>query len=239
VQMNRYVQYHNVENEGLPLSSPPFSATRLGIRTRRPNVKEARGRGYLVAGIGRPRRYYLWETFEIEEVKATNGGWFRAFGTGWQLAPPQELTGKPFKRFKAACANFVGFRCINGLPFTPTLERLARDHRPPGNAAGIVAVLRTIMNLFPDGDRNRHAVREALGHYEPVRALSICQPHAEAIIRGLKKVEYRSGPTRIRGRVFVYASQGQYPAEEEAGWMKHYGIEDVASDALPSVPGQK
>jgi hypothetical protein len=57
--MNFFVQYHNVENEGLLLSSPPFSATYLGIRTRRPNVKNADGRVFLVAGIGRPRRFFL------------------------------------------------------------------------------------------------------------------------------------------------------------------------------------
>ena len=33
------------------------------------------------------------------------------------------------------------------------------------------------------------------------RALSIRQPHAEAILRCVKKIEYRSGPTKIRGRI--------------------------------------
>ncbi|MEI7847133.1 MAG: ASCH domain-containing protein [Chloroflexota bacterium] len=38
------------------------------------------------------------------------------------------------------------------------------------------------------------------------RAISIRQPYAEAILRGIKKIEYRSQPTRIRGRVYLYAS---------------------------------
>lgn len=47
------------------------------------------------------------------------------------------------------------------------------------------------------------------------RAISIRQPYVEAILQGIKKVEYRSVPTRIRGRVYLYASLK--PAE-----MDHY-----------------
>src|ERR1019366_6667548 len=111
--MNLYLQYHNVQNEGLILDNPPFSPARLAIHTRRPNVQKAEGWVFLIAGIGRPRRFFLWETFQIEEVTPNDDGEFEASGSGWQLAPPVELTGKPFEEFKAACANFVGFRCIN------------------------------------------------------------------------------------------------------------------------------
>ena len=37
-------------------------------------------------------------------------------------------------------------------------------------------------------------------------AFSVRQPFAEQILRGDKKYEYRSIPTRIRGRVYIYAS---------------------------------
>ncbi|MBP8261874.1 MAG: ASCH domain-containing protein [Verrucomicrobia bacterium] len=37
-------------------------------------------------------------------------------------------------------------------------------------------------------------------------AISVRQPYAEVILRGIKKIEYRSIPTNIRGRVYVYAS---------------------------------
>lgn len=40
------------------------------------------------------------------------------------------------------------------------------------------------------------------------RAISIRQPYVEDILRGKKKFEYRSRPTQIRGRVFLYASLG-------------------------------
>ena len=39
-----------------------------------------------------------------------------------------------------------------------------------------------------------------------MRALSIRQPYAEQILRSSKKIEYRSRPTNIRERVYIYAS---------------------------------
>jgi hypothetical protein len=42
-----------------------------------------------------------------------------------------------------------------------------------------------------------------------MRALSIRQPFAELILRGIKRIEYRSRPTRIIGeRFYIYASKG-------------------------------
>lgn len=38
------------------------------------------------------------------------------------------------------------------------------------------------------------------------RAISIRQPYAEQILRGTKLFEYRSILTRVRGRVYIYAS---------------------------------
>lgn len=46
------------------------------------------------------------------------------------------------------------------------------------------------------------------------RALSIRQPYAEQILRGKKKIEYRSRPTNIRERVYIYA--GMNPGMTEA-----------------------
>ncbi len=41
-----------------------------------------------------------------------------------------------------------------------------------------------------------------------MRALSIRQPYAELILRGIKKIEYRSRPTRIIGeRFYIYAAR--------------------------------
>jgi len=45
-------------------------------------------------------------------------------------------------------------------------------------------------------------------------ALSIRQPYAELILRGIKKIEYRTKPTKIRGRVYIYAGLKPGPLEE-------------------------
>ena len=37
-------------------------------------------------------------------------------------------------------------------------------------------------------------------------AFSVHQPYADQILRGTKKYEYRTIPTHIRGRVYVYAT---------------------------------
>jgi hypothetical protein len=47
-----------------------------------------------------------------------------------------------------------------------------------------------------------------------MRALSIRQPYAEQILRGTKQFEYRSRPTSIRERVYIYASLKPGKAEE-------------------------
>ena len=63
-----------------------------------------------------------------------------------------------------------------------------------------------------------------------MRALSIRQPYAELILRGIKTVEYRSRPTRIIGeRFYIYASKGAgktawsrdlaMPGEALPAWM--------------------
>jgi hypothetical protein len=47
-----------------------------------------------------------------------------------------------------------------------------------------------------------------------MRALSIRQPYAEQILRGTKKIEYRSRPTSIRERIYIYASLTPGEAED-------------------------
>ncbi|MEZ4767088.1 MAG: ASCH domain-containing protein [Caldilineales bacterium] len=37
-------------------------------------------------------------------------------------------------------------------------------------------------------------------------SLSIRQPYAEQILRGKKRIEYRSRPTKIWGRIYIYAA---------------------------------
>ena len=60
-----------------------------------------------------------------------------------------------------------------------------------------------------------------------MRALSIRQPYAELILRGIKTIEYRSRPTRIIGeRFYIYAARTPGPRE---AWAE--------LDFEPSDPG--
>jgi len=50
------------------------------------------------------------------------------------------------------------------------------------------------------------------------RAISVRQPATELILRGVKKAEYRSRPTTIRGRVMLNAAMKRLDWPEE--WRK-------------------
>ena len=66
-----------------------------------------------------------------------------------------------------------------------------------------------------------------------MKALSIRQPYAEAIMRGVKAIEFRSRPTNVRGRVYVYATIGRFSGGQEAELLERHGIDDVICDDLP------
>jgi hypothetical protein len=51
-----------------------------------------------------------------------------------------------------------------------------------------------------------------------IRAISIRQPYVELILRGEKREEYRSRATRIRERVYIYASLT--PSEWDEDWQE-------------------
>ncbi|QVL30246.1 ASCH domain-containing protein [Telmatocola sphagniphila] len=231
--MNYYVQYHNSTSTLLPFenSETPFDATELTIHTKVPNALEATGQVFLIVGIGRPRRYFLWETFRIQSGKRRKAhDDFELGGKGWQLAPPQELKGAAFEKFKVSCGNLVGFRDISDLRYTETLLELARSHKPPGDPKEIIKTLLKLEEIDP---REHKQLRKILEHYTPVHALSIRQPHAEAIMRGIKDIEYRSKETKVRGRVMIYAAKGRSPFEHEMMDMADYGIRDILVDDLP------
>jgi hypothetical protein len=133
--MRYFLQYHNIDKLGwVPLDEQPFLQTQLAIATRRPSVRKAvGGTVFLIASLGKPRRYFLWECFRVEAVEP-EGADLCAHGTGWQLVPPQPLEGPAFEEFRKSCAYFIGFRGIDDLPYHATLVDLAgRFHRDAVN----------------------------------------------------------------------------------------------------------
>lgn len=231
-----YLQYHNCETLGnLPHPWRPETQT-VQIHTKVRTARQAAGQVILIAGLGSPRRYYLWSTFTIGRCLNKPGGVIQLEGTGWQLAPPVELTGADFQQFKAACANFIGFREITSLPYARKLLQFTEKYCPPGDgdiiAKALQAMQRYACHPHIKTQLQSNVVSEDVlwNPYDMV-ALSIRQPHAEAILRGIKKVEYRSQATTIRGRVLIYASR--IPVDDVPSWMKKYGIRDQAYDDLP------
>jgi hypothetical protein len=70
-----------------------------------------------------------------------------------------------------------------------------------------------------------------------MRALSIRQPFAELILRGIKTVEYRSRATRIIGEPFyIYASKGRVQASRVRGQRSEVGaMSDLRSLSSPAL----
>lgn len=56
-------------------------------------------------------------------------------------------------------------------------------------------------------------------------ALSVRQPFAELIIAGRKPIEFRSRPTHVCGRIYIYASLTRWPAADEAAWAEEFGLD--------------
>lgn len=61
---------------------------------------------------------------------------------------------------------------------------------------------------------------------QPSLAISIRQPYVEMILRGIKKDEYRSRLTNIRGEVYIYAAR-------KPGDPKYYSKLGVEPGTLP------
>jgi len=233
--MDWFIQLHNMDFNDLPMGKPPFSDDgTFSITTRRSEVQKASGKVFLILAIGKPRRYFLWRVSDISEVMPTEDGSYLVSGAGWELAPPAELKGPAFEQFKKACASFVCFRRVTNLAYVKTLIRLAEKRRPPGEKEANIPFLRELYRQVSHHAKDRGIVRAYLEHLgEPVRALSVQQPHAEAILRGVKKIEYRSIPTNVRGRVYLYASRTRFGSQDEQECLGKYRIHDVDSDSLP------
>ena len=67
-------------------------------------------------------------------------------------------------------------------------------------------------------------------------ALSIRQPYAELILRGIKTVEFRSRPTRIVGeRFLIYASKSKGQVSRGTGQVRDEARRDKSSGRLPAT----
>jgi hypothetical protein len=165
-----YLQYFNCEKMGrFPNGGDALLTRRMGVFTKLPSVKEAKGGTvFVIAGLGKPKRYYLWEAFTIEDVEH-DGEQYTVSGPGWVLLPPAALEGKDFDRFKAACANFVSFRAIDDQPYRETLRKLADRFRAGTVNPACEAFCDELIATLPkhgDSYYYRGTVRQLLGKAE-------------------------------------------------------------------------
>src|SRR4051812_11334148 len=108
-----------------PNGADALLTTRMGVFTKLAAVQQSKGGTvFVISGYGKPKKYVLWEAFTIEEVTKQEDQFVIA-GPGRVLLPPAELSGADFDKFKSACANFVGFRKIDDLPYHQSLKKIA------------------------------------------------------------------------------------------------------------------
>ena len=68
-----------------------------------------------------------------------------------------------------------------------------------------------------------------------MKALSICQPWAWAILHAGKNVENRTWPTWYRGQLLIHAGKSRryYDAEDPDDWMEAYGVKLPSWSDMP------
>jgi hypothetical protein len=171
--MSQYIQYFNVEKMGrLPNGADALLTKRMGVFTKTPSVEKSRGSTvYVLTGLGKPKCYYLWEAFTVEDVQ-NDGTQYTVSGPGWVLLPPQVLQGKDFEAFKGACANFVSFRNIDDQSYKDTLRKVAEKYRKAKIDSSCETFCNDLIEALPkNGDCffYRATVRQALGKRKDAR----------------------------------------------------------------------
>jgi hypothetical protein len=168
------LQYFNIEKMGrFPNGADALLSARMGVFSKLAAVQQAKGGTvYVISGYGKPKKYVLWEAFTIEEV-TKQGDQFVVSGPGRVLLPPAVLEGKEFEKFKAACANFIGFRKIDDQPYHQTLAKLAEANKTATLGPACEAFCDELVKAFPkmgDAYYYRAHVRQRLGNASGARA---------------------------------------------------------------------
>jgi hypothetical protein len=169
-----FVQYFNIEKMGrFPNGADALLTTRMGVFSKLAAVQHARGGTvYVISGLGKPKKYVLWEAFAIEQV-TKEGDQFVVTGPGKVLLPPAELSGKEFDKFKTACANFVGFRKIDDQKYAETLKKLAAANAKAKLSPACEKFCDELIKAFPkmgDAYYYRGHVRKHLGNAAGAKA---------------------------------------------------------------------
>ncbi|WP_156120502.1 tetratricopeptide repeat protein [Neosynechococcus sphagnicola] len=142
-----WIYYHNFEKLGyLPIEPLLYHdkitseyGKCLSVSVANRGIVTASGQPlYVIVGIGnRPRQYYLWGRFILEEILPSEEPpslVYHLLADGELLKTPQFLNTPDFQAFKKACGYFrKGAIACGATPFQETLETLAKNHQPVGN----------------------------------------------------------------------------------------------------------
>lgn len=155
---------------------------------------------WAIESRGSPMRYWLVGTGLIEDPPVRAKGRTTVTARCDVKLPHMDISDEPW--FK------VLFQEQNR--FSYGLSRIRADR-----------VIRSLERIREENakvtDRERSSPPPSTGSTgAATRALSLRQPWAELIMRGEKKIEYRSFRTHLRERVYIYAGEGRYPRDEEA-----------------------
>jgi TPR repeat protein len=140
---------------------------------------------------------------------------------------------------------FVGMYCEKGRSLPKDLHRALECYERSsdlGNTDAGRALKRLRWKLDGGETRRRTRVKKHVDHRivrasevspppDPsMRGISLRQPWAELVLQGRKTVEVRSKPTRVRGRMYIYASLKRLEPFDEEELEKLHGLD---LDTLP------
>jgi hypothetical protein len=239
-----------------PNGADALLTTRMGVFTKLATVQQAKGGTvYVISGFGKPKKYVLWEAFTIEDVTRQDDQ-FVVSGPGWVLLPPATLEGKEFETFKAACANFIGFRKIDDQPYRETLKKIAAANNKPALTPECEGFCDELVKAFPKmGDayyyrahvRQRHGnAAGAKADYEKAVQLGTNFPaEAQDAMHQEQPGVEAAGPSDLAAQVVskgVFAANLKKPAGVfEVAWrgvLQRRGNEDFRQKLLKAYGGK-
>lgn len=135
--------YHNEERMGYSYKE----ADEFTVGTSKRVEKILGNKVWTIAGIGRPREYYLCSWFVADGIDENEDDYFKYIVYGSErtlraiIDPPIKLNGLPwFKEFLRTQANFsFGLRVIDPK-FVPKFEGLIKGKRRKNNASGVPVI---------------------------------------------------------------------------------------------------
>jgi hypothetical protein len=132
-----FIEYYDTEGKGYPPIRGTLSYNdQQGQEYTRPAPAETRpgDRIFVVIGLGKPKKYLLWEEFVVDHVDGSADE-RRAHGRGWQLVPPRPFSVPGSEGFQDPVAGNRSFVTADGPDFKAALESALGSGRALGDDA--------------------------------------------------------------------------------------------------------